>query len=78
MRTQLRFDRDVENAGIPSGTIIETITDGMFHPSLNTKMDKLEAQKANLETQMRGTFALTAIQPLGALSRQGGKPENRP
>ncbi len=34
-------------------SIITAITEGMFHPSMKTKMDVLEAEKASLETQLR-------------------------
>ncbi|MCF8472709.1 MAG: recombinase family protein [Sphingomonadaceae bacterium] len=34
-------------------SIITAITEGMFHPSMKTKMDALEAEKANLEAQLR-------------------------
>ncbi len=35
-------------------SIITAITEGMFHPSMKTKMDGLEAEKAHLEAQQRG------------------------
>ena len=42
-------------------SIITAITEGMFHPSMKTKMDGLEADKASLEAQLRSIPAADPI-----------------
>ncbi|MEY8141479.1 hypothetical protein [Falsihalocynthiibacter sp. CO-5D18] len=50
-----KTERDLVKVNKQIGTIIEAITDGMYHPSLKIKMDELEARKTELEVQLPNT-----------------------
>ncbi|MEY8120447.1 recombinase family protein [Falsihalocynthiibacter sp. BN13B15] len=50
-----KAERDLAKTAKQIDSIIEAITEGMFHPSLKAKMDELEAQKARLEAKLAET-----------------------
>ncbi len=46
------IERELKQLGGQIDKIVEAITAGMFHPSMKTKMDDLEARKAELENKL--------------------------
>ncbi len=48
-----KAERDLATVTRQIDRLIDAITDGMFHPSMKSKMDTLEARKAELEIEVR-------------------------